>query len=126
MKDVEVFAVIADETRPDWTEFGVHRRRILLAVRYGRNGGATCRGLYSGEVFGRSSGGNWAVGAGALADALSRSFGVPPFDGARGQEAVIEHAARHRVAVYPLGEMLWALPDPFEGVAADLDSEGVA
>lgn len=85
--------------------------RVILSGAYSASGMTfTVRRQYSGDVVGRAGGGGYDRQGAALADGLSRVFGLPGFDGARGSYAVVEWAADHGVAVYDLTCALYALP----------------
>jgi hypothetical protein len=75
----------------------------LLIASYGRetSNGSVCsvRWLWSGQVIGRAGGGGYDRRGTALADALTYLYGVPSFDGGRGEAAVVDHAARFGVEV---------------------------
>lgn len=114
-----IWLVVGPPTdRPD--DYGNGRR--IYAVNYSASGlTCTLRQHYSGTVVARAGGGGYDRAGVCLADALHKDYGVPAFDGARGVEAVRQHAERHGVRVFTLSDALYALPVP-----AELDGEGVA
>jgi hypothetical protein len=103
-------------------DYGNGRR--IYAVHYSASGlTCTLRQHYSGRIVARAGGGGYDRAGVCLADALHKDYGVPAFDGARGVDAVRQHAERHGVGVYRLADALYALPVP---AVAELDGEAVA
>lgn len=111
-----MFVMVASDTRemPLADFLGdtvlVRSPRLVLILRYGRNGGCTAYNYYTGQKIGRAGGGGWDITAGALIDAAVRWYGVPRTDGARGREHVREHLAAHGVTLYDMGSAAHALP----------------
>lgn len=92
----------------------------LLIGSYGRetaNGSVfSVRWLWSGDIVGRAGGGGYDRQGAALADALTYLYGVPPFDGARGVDAVELHAARFGVSVSYASGLAWQRARDMVGV----------
>lgn len=116
-----VFVMVADDNRPTpesdhWTGADGSRHalsrstRLVLILRYGRNGGCTAYNYYTGQRIGRATGGNYDITSTALADAASRWYGVPRTDGARGRSWVRAHLNEHGVTLYDMGQAAHALP----------------
>lgn len=117
MRDEQIFGIVGPELRPDWDDFQPCDRRVLVLVTYGRNGGATAKHYTTGERFGRASGGGYDITAEALAQTVTKLYGVPSFDGARGLSALEKHCKAHGVHILSLARMLHEFP-----VKADPDT----
>lgn len=119
LKAMAVWLVAGDRTEYDEARDSDGRVTDLVAVR--REYRTVLVGRYSEQRFSIRQNGRgkvlaWAGGGGydrqgtALADAVGILFGIPQIDGAVGLSSVIDHAARHGVAVYSLSAALYALP----------------
>lgn len=92
--------------------------RCILVGRYSRSGATfTIQREYSADRVGSASGYGYDRQGTALANSLSRLYGMPQIDGAVGQSAVIEWAAQHGIRVATLGSALWEL-DPIQSAAS--------
>ena len=88
----------------------VDRERAVWVVTYGRSSGATLRNYFSGDKLGYASGGGYDLAGECLAQALTKVYGMPPCDGARGSSSVIAEAEHRGIAVYRMSDALYALP----------------
>lgn len=84
--------------------------RAIIGIGYTASGNAVARRHHSGDVVGRAGGYGYCKTGVALAQAVSKIYGVPMTDGARGETHVEDHARAHGVRLYRLSEALYALP----------------
>ena len=105
--------ILSDRTMPDGSP--MYRAGdplgALLIGSYGRemaNGSVfSVRWLWSGDIVGRAGGAGYDRQGAALADALTYLYGVPPFDGARGVDAVELNACRYDISVSYASGLAW-------------------
>ena len=105
-----IYAVVTDR---EWTDGGPSPR-MVIGVRYGRNGGATLRNAFSDAYLGRCNGGGYDRAGTLLADFVAKEYGVPHINGAIGESSVIRHAEEHGVLIYSMSCVLHNMPTPVE------------